>query len=282
MREARLIEVRREGKHNYYHLLPTGFRRFLDLVFANIPQQDRRIRFEEYVLSYSPPESAAILRVDLATRKVDTVGMIKIPKVNMQMQQDDKGNIRMTSEVNPLPVIDDWAVLSDGSVAFVRSHFPGVRILPQTRNLGFAEANNLAERLARGEWVALLNNDTRVDPRWLEELLAAASDPTVGGVASRVLFRDEPRIEALARDLGDSIDRFELGNGLKVVLSEDHTAPVVALNIWYNVGSRNENPGSTTFVLLLPAKARHAGHDRLHVSASGSTTTKTLAVTLKA
>jgi ArsR family transcriptional regulator, arsenate/arsenite/antimonite-responsive transcriptional repressor len=55
LREAGLIEVRREGKHNYYHLLPAGFRRFLDLLFASAPQEDRRIRFEEYVLSYSPP-----------------------------------------------------------------------------------------------------------------------------------------------------------------------------------------------------------------------------------
>jgi predicted Zn-dependent peptidase len=41
------------------------------------------------------------------------------------------------------------------------------------------------------------------------------------------------------------IERYELDNGLKVVLSEDHTTPVVALNIWYNVGSRNEGPGRT-------------------------------------
>ncbi|HEX8832427.1 MAG TPA: insulinase family protein, partial [Longimicrobium sp.] len=41
------------------------------------------------------------------------------------------------------------------------------------------------------------------------------------------------------------IERYELDNGLKVVLSEDHTTPVVALNIWYNVGSRNESPGRT-------------------------------------
>jgi len=68
----------------------------------------------------TPPESAAIIRVDLATRKVDTVGMVKIPKINMQVSQDEKGNVRMTSEVNPLPMVDDWAVLADGSVAFVR------------------------------------------------------------------------------------------------------------------------------------------------------------------
>jgi len=41
------------------------------------------------------------------------------------------------------------------------------------------------------------------------------------------------------------IERFELDNGLKVVLSEDHTVPVVGVNLWYNVGSRNEVPGRT-------------------------------------
>ena len=66
------------------------------------------------------PESAAIVRVDLTTRQLDTVGVIKIPKVNMQVTQDDKGNVRMTSEVNPLPLVDDWAVLPGGAVAFLR------------------------------------------------------------------------------------------------------------------------------------------------------------------
>jgi zinc protease len=41
------------------------------------------------------------------------------------------------------------------------------------------------------------------------------------------------------------IERFTLDNGLRVVLSEDHANPVVGLNIWYNVGSRNERPGRT-------------------------------------
>jgi len=66
------------------------------------------------------PDSTAVVRVDLATRQVDTVGFTKIPKIKMDVQRDDNGNIRMTSQINPLPVVDDWAVLSDGSIAFVR------------------------------------------------------------------------------------------------------------------------------------------------------------------
>ncbi len=46
------------------------------------------------------------------------------------------------------------------------------------------------------------------------------------------------------------IERFQLENGLRVVFSSDRAAPVVALNIWYNVGSRNEREGRTGFAHL--------------------------------
>jgi len=46
------------------------------------------------------------------------------------------------------------------------------------------------------------------------------------------------------------IDSFRLPNGLFVVLSEDHTAPIVAVNLWYHVGSANERAGRTGFAHL--------------------------------
>lgn len=46
------------------------------------------------------------------------------------------------------------------------------------------------------------------------------------------------------------IDTFRLPNGLFVTLSEDHTAPIVAVNIWYHVGSANERAGRTGFAHL--------------------------------
>ena len=46
------------------------------------------------------------------------------------------------------------------------------------------------------------------------------------------------------------IETFRLSNGLFVVLSEDHTAPLVAVNLWYHVGSANERPGRTGFAHL--------------------------------
>ena len=46
------------------------------------------------------------------------------------------------------------------------------------------------------------------------------------------------------------IETFRLQNGLFVSLSEDHTAPIVAVNLWYHVGSANEPPGRTGFAHL--------------------------------
>lgn len=46
------------------------------------------------------------------------------------------------------------------------------------------------------------------------------------------------------------IETFELPNGLFVTLSEDHTAPIVGVNLWYHVGSANERQGRTGFAHL--------------------------------
>ena len=44
--------------------------------------------------------------------------------------------------------------------------------------------------------------------------------------------------------------RFMLKNGLTLLVHEDHKAPIVAVNIWYHVGSKNERPGRTGFAHL--------------------------------
>lgn len=67
------------------------------------------------------PDSAALVRFDPATRKVDTATYFKTPKFNVTVTQSPDGGIRVTSTVNPLPQGDDWALLSDGTVALVRS-----------------------------------------------------------------------------------------------------------------------------------------------------------------
>ena len=51
-------------------------------------------------------------------------------------------------------------------------------------------------------------------------------------------------------DVHIPFERYRLDNGLRVILSRDASAPVVGVNLWYNVGSRNERPGRTGFAHL--------------------------------
>lgn len=77
----------------------------------------------------------------------------------------------------------------DGSVDFVAERFPEVRIIENGENLGFAAGNNVAIRVARGDYIVTLNNDTRAEPDWLEDLVKVAeTDPKIGMCASKMLF----------------------------------------------------------------------------------------------
>lgn len=67
------------------------------------------------------------------------------------------------------------------------------------------------------------------------------------GIAVVALFISS----AFADDLPDlKFEKYQLSNGLDVILHEDHSIPMVAVNIWYHVGSKNEKPGRTGFAHL--------------------------------
>jgi hypothetical protein len=66
------------------------------------------------------PESSLVVRVDLKTRKVDTAATFRIPKFSLNITRDDNGRVMVTTTVNPMPWTDDWALLSDGTLAIVR------------------------------------------------------------------------------------------------------------------------------------------------------------------
>lgn len=85
----------------------------------------------------------------------------------------------------------------DDSVLQLRANFPDVLTLHSTVNLGFTGGNNLAiaHALQRGaDYVLLLNNDTLVDPGFLESLVKVAeTDRRIGVIGPKILYASEPR-----------------------------------------------------------------------------------------
>lgn len=79
---------------------------------------------------------------------------------------------------------------TDGSVECFRERYPGMEIIENGENLGFAEGNNVGIRRVMDEgadYVLLLNNDTVVDPEFLGELVKVAEgDERIGIVGSKI------------------------------------------------------------------------------------------------
>jgi GT2 family glycosyltransferase len=88
-------------------------------------------------------------------------------------------------------VVDNGS--SDGSAQMAEAEF-GARVIRNSVNRGFCAANNQGIAAARGEFVALLNNDAEVSPGWLAALHRACTRaPEVGMAASKVLVWEDPR-----------------------------------------------------------------------------------------
>ncbi|MFZ5450534.1 MAG: glycosyltransferase [Thermodesulfobacteriota bacterium] len=67
-----------------------------------------------------------------------------------------------------------------------------VRVISNRTNQGFARACNQGGRAAQGEYLVFLNNDTIVQPGWLQELAACArKDDKIGAVGARLLYPDD-------------------------------------------------------------------------------------------
>lgn len=81
---------------------------------------------------------------------------------------------------------------TDGSRELIRGEYPWVKLVELDKNYGFTGACNAGIRVAKGEFVALLNNDTEVDPGWAAAVVEAFSRSSqIGIVASKMLLFDK-------------------------------------------------------------------------------------------
>lgn len=74
----------------------------------------------------------------------------------------------------PVEILVHDDASSDGSAAYIRNHYPDVRLIESPENVGFCVANNRMAAEARGKYLLLLNNDAALFPDALQILLAEA------------------------------------------------------------------------------------------------------------
>lgn len=89
-------------------------------------------------------------------------------------------------------VVDNGS--ADGSPEMVEREFPSVRLIRNRENRGFCGANNQGIAVARGAFMALLNNDAEAGPGWLRALREVFEGrPELGMAASKILIYEDPR-----------------------------------------------------------------------------------------
>lgn len=90
-------------------------------------------------------------------------------------------------------VVDNGS--EDGSVQFIGTQFPWVTTIQLQKNIGFAGGNNEGIKIAKGRYIALLNNDAVAHPEWLQNLIRDAKrSPETGMWASKILSYYNPKV----------------------------------------------------------------------------------------
>ena len=111
---------------------------------------------------------------------------------------------------------------TDDSVSFVKKHYPYFKIVINSKNLGFAEGQEVAFRNAKGEALLLLSMDTIVEKNLIDELVKTLyASNKIGVVQPKILLYPE-------KNLIDSIGSFFLMNGdlYHYGREKDHTIAV--------------------------------------------------------
>ena len=128
------------------------------------------------------PDSAVIARVDLLSRTSDTVAKFMIPKVTLDPQKGSNGWTIVVALVNPLPLTDDWALLSDGTIAIVRGREYRVDFVDEADRVTHGPRVSFEWERVRDEARDSIIDSTRTEMEKLREAQIARNAAAAPGV----------------------------------------------------------------------------------------------------
>lgn len=109
--------------------------------------------------------------VNLTPASIKIPLSVVIPSWNARTMIGDCLNSLAQQSLKNIEIIVVENGSTDGSAEFIEKNYPDVLLLQQPVNLGFAAGVNVGIKAARGQTIALLNNDAVVDPEWAQQLV---------------------------------------------------------------------------------------------------------------
>jgi len=133
---------------------------------------------------------------------------------------------------------------TDQSIEFVKNTYPSVIIIKLDRNYGFAEPNNIGAKIAKGDFLLFLNNDTEVSPNFIEKMVNVLNQDSKIAICQSLLLKPNQEIDSS----GDYVD--ELGRAyssrkklteVKEILSARGASMMVRKDSFWDLGGFDKN-----------------------------------------
>ncbi|MGI8893215.1 MAG: glycosyltransferase family 2 protein [Bacteroidia bacterium] len=124
---------------------------------------------------------------------------------------------------------------TDDSIEFVLKNFPGIQIIKNDKNYGFAEGYNVALQWVKSKYIILLNSDVEVTPGWIDPLISQMeADERIGAVQPKIKSWQDKQMFEYAGAAGGFIDKWgypfcrgRIFNDLEEDLSQYNTSTEV-------------------------------------------------------
>ena len=139
------------------------------------------------------PDSVPVVRFELSARTLDTAGFFKIYRPSMNITQTASGGMMMSSTTNPIPTVDDWALLSDGTIAFIKgADYSITWVAPDGSKSSTGKVPYEWQRLDEDGKIALLDSARKAMEEQRERAqaqMAAGGGPMIMGGATEFSVR---------------------------------------------------------------------------------------------
>ncbi len=133
---------------------------------------------------------------------------------------------------------------NDDSVEFVKNVYPSVIIIKLEKNYGFAEPNNIGAKIAKGDFLLFLNNDTKVNPNFIQEMVGVINQDPKIAICQSLLLKPNGEVES-SGDFIDTIGRAYMSKEkvteVKEILGARGACMMVRKNIFWELEGFDKN-----------------------------------------
>ena len=133
---------------------------------------------------------------------------------------------------------------TDGSIEFVKNNHPSIKIKKLDKNYGFAEPNNIGAKIAKGDFLLFLNNDTTVNPNFIQEMVNVFNQDSKIAISQSLLLKTNGEIES-SGDFIDTLGRAYMSKEkvtkVKEILSARGACMLIRKNIFWELEGFDKN-----------------------------------------